>query len=111
MTPSGIEPATFRFFSTTNFVSYGNFIILFKYSKLLVSYTGILIEGRPQIHDMLKSFIFSYSIHLSHVKEVFLMTSLSSQTCLAPGERIIEYSALLLYECHIASTTVARTVT
>ena len=63
-----------------NFVSYGNFIILFKYSKLVVSYTGASIEGRTQTHDMLKAFIFSYSIHLSHVIKVSFMTSLSSQT-------------------------------
>jgi len=31
-----------------NFVSYGNFIILFKYSKLVVSYRGASIEDRPK---------------------------------------------------------------
>jgi len=86
-------------------------LILFKYLKLVVNYTGTSFEGRTQTHSMLQSFIFSYSIHLSHVREVFLMTSLISQTCLTPGEQIIEYPALILRDCHIASATVARKVT
>lgn len=86
-------------------------LILFKYSKLVVSYTGTSNEGRTQTHGLLKSLISSYSIQLSDFREAFLMISLSCQTCLTPGEQIIEYSALLLHDCHIASTTVARTET
>ena len=86
-------------------------LILFKYSNLVVNYTGTSIEGRTQTHGMLKSFISSYSIQLSHVREVFLMISLSCQTYLTPGEQITEYSALLLHDCHIANTTVACRMT